>query len=185
MRRATSSHSPRHSGSKSIGCREGALTRSQLSGDYEFAMNAHGDIAILFKEAHRQAIDDANRWRGRCVNQIARGELIIGQALLKKLGGKSMPLLFGQRIARLAELVKSQPKQAKALEDFKLQASDRNFIVHGAGKIYVDSHGQWLLTLEALDRDGVSRSHVSQGEAEQSVRELKSAVDRLSAVFPA
>ena len=147
-------------------------------------MNAHVDIASPLKDAHRQAIDEANRWRGRCVNLIARGELIIGQALLKELGGKKMPLLFGQRIAGLAELVKSQPKQAKALEDFKLQAGDRNFIVHGVGKVFVDSHGQWLLTLEALDRDGMSRSHVSQGEAEKSVHKLKSAVDRLSQSFP-
>lgn len=119
------------------------------------------------------------------MNLFARGELVIGEALLAKLDSKPLPLLLSQRISRLSGLVENQPKQAGALKDFECQIGDRNVIVHGVGKVYVDGQGQWLLTLHALDRSGVIQSHISQIEAEQRVRDLKAAVSRLSAAFPA
>lgn len=148
-------------------------------------MNAPADISGLLKETHRRAIDDANRWRGLCVNLFARGELVIGEALLAKLASKPLPLLLSQRISRLSGLVEKQPKQASALKDFERHIDDRNVIVHGSGKVYVDGQGQWLLTLRALNRSGSIQKHVAQADAEQRVRDLKATVDRLATAFRA
>ena len=94
-------------------------------------------------------------------------------------------MLLGQRIARLTTTIKDQPKKSAALEQFQLLADDRNSIVHGVGKVFVDGVGQWLLTLEVTGRSGSSRQHITRDEAEKRANRLKSVVDRLSAAFPA
>ena len=147
-------------------------------------MNAHPEIPMLLRDAHWRAIDDANRWRGRCVNYFARGEWIIGQALSSMASEKPLPMLLSQRVARLDTLVKDQPKKLAALGEFQLLANDRNSIVHGAGKVFVDAEGRWMLILEVLDRSGPRRDQVMQDDAEAKARRFKSAVDKLSAAFP-
>jgi hypothetical protein len=146
-------------------------------------MNAPFDLSLPLKEAHRQAIDEANRWRGRCVNLFARGELVIGEALLAETNAKPLPMLLSQRITKLVALIDGQPKKRRALESFELQIGDRNAIVHGSGKVFVDGNGQWLLTLHAVDRAGPIHQHILQDDAEQRARQLKSVVDRLAAAF--
>ena len=145
-------------------------------------MNAPAPIKTL-DDAHRRAIEDANRWRGHCVNLFARGEMIVSEALLARLESKSLPLVFSQRVGRLAALIEGDQKQSAAVKDFQLQTSDRNVIVHGVGKVYVDGQGRWMLTLHALDRSGSTQHHVLQAWAEQRARDLTSAVQRLSAAF--
>jgi len=145
-------------------------------------MNAPSEIPKLLRDAHRRAIDQANCWRGRCVNYFARGELVIGEALATS-SAKPLPMLLSQRIARLIDLVNDRPKELAALDQFQSLASDRNSIVHGAGKVFVDSEGKWLLILELLDRSGRYRHQVMQDEAELRARLLKSSVDRLAAAF--
>ena len=146
-------------------------------------MNAPTEIPTLLRDAHRRAIEQANCWRGRCVNHFARGEMVIGIALLEHASAKPLPMLLSQRIARLIVLVKDQPKKMAALEQFQRQANDRNSIVHGAGKVFVDAEGRWLLSLELLDRSGPGRHQIMQDEAEVRARLLKSSVDRLAAAF--
>ena len=146
-------------------------------------MNAPVNIQLSLIDAHRQAIESANCWRGRTVNLFARGELIIAQALLAEKDGKALPMLLSQRISRLSRSVAADMKKAAALNAFEQLSPDRNAIVHGSGSVYVDRDGKWLLTLHAVDRTGSVEQSVSQSDAEAKVRAFKSTIDRLAAAF--
>lgn len=146
-------------------------------------MTALGEIPLLLHEAHRRAIDDANRWRGKCVNHFARGELLIGKALAARDDSKPLPMLLSQRISRLSAMLGDQPKATVALDQFQQLSSHRNAVVHGSGKVFVDVEGKWLLTLELLDRSGASRLQLVKDEAEAHAKLLKATVDRLSAAL--
>lgn len=142
-------------------------------------MNAPVSIEPTLCPIHRVAIEQANCWRGRCVNHFARGELILGEALLASPNPRLLPMLLSQRLSRLEGMIKSDAKKITALEGFKLEIDDRNAIVHGAGKVTVDEEGRWCLALHVLDRSGRNQLHISQAESEERARRLKSAVDRL------
>ena len=130
-------------------------------------------------EAHRAATERANAWRGRCVNQFARGELIVGEALLAQSAIKTLPMLLSQRIARLSSLVKDAPKKVDALEAFSGLSDLRNAIVHGSGTIFIDGEGNWLITLRAAGRSGLDQASISQDQADERLVEVRQTVDRL------
>ena len=146
-------------------------------------MNALADIFLPLKEAHQEAVGLANCWRGRCVNLFAKGERIIGEALRKHDPDKPLPMLLSQRVAKLTALLSTDCKKTSALKAFAAEADQRNAIVHGDGKVFVDRYGQWLLTLHALDRSGSVSRQVAQAEGDQQLRNLKSVVDRLAALL--
>jgi len=146
-------------------------------------MNVFVEMPVPLKDAHHQAIEQVNAWRGRCVNLFARGENIIGKALLAQPDPKSMPMLLSQRNKRLTAIVDGDTKKTAALEAFQLIASRRNAIVHGNGKVYVAPCGHWLLRLEMIDRSGVVTEHFTKAEADAHAKELKKAIDDVWSAF--
>ena len=135
------------------------------------------------QEAHRDATDRANAWRGKCVNQFALGEWIICSALAAQSDAKALPMLLSQRITRLSAASQGAPRKQAALDKFRELASLRNAIVHGAGKVYLDAEGRWLLTMRTFDRSGPSAISLSQEQADKNYDDLKKVVQRLSAAF--
>jgi hypothetical protein len=147
-------------------------------------MNAPANITVCLHESHRDAVERANAWRGRCVNLFARGEAVIGHALVASTAGRPLPMLLSQRISRLRKSAAVGANQELALDEFSALASERNAIVHGTGKVFVERSGRWFLVLETLGRTGPSETTFSQSRAEERGLALKQTVDRLSARFP-
>ena len=145
-------------------------------------MNAPFDSPTFSGDAFRNAIDDANRWRGRIVNLFARGELVVAKALQSDKA-KPLPMVLSQRIARLNSEIEDSPKRLAAVSNFVALTRDRNAIVHGSGRVYLGRDGFWLLTLETIDKSGTHKRAISQADAEAQDRELKVAVDQLAAAF--
>lgn len=148
-------------------------------------MNAPADIPQLLQEAHRRAIDDANRWRGQCVNQFARGEMAIGKALLVAEPGKKLPMLLSQKIEALCKKCPAETKRQKALVEFHELADQRNALVHGDGKVFIDQRGRWLLSLRSLSRMDVSTTTFLEDDASIFSERLQKVVQQLTSHFPA
>jgi hypothetical protein len=144
-------------------------------------MDASANIPVSLGEAHRYAVDDANRWRGRMVNLFAYGEMVVGKALRLRSGSIRMPMLLSQRITKLIPL--ASKKASDALDEFAKWSDERNAIVHGVGKVYIDRSGKWLLSLQSVGRKSESVWIVAQCDAEAKDKALKLVVDRLSAAF--
>ena len=142
-------------------------------------MNAPVSFEHTLTTAHRDAIEHANCWRGRCVNQFARGERLISEALLTAVPGAKLPMLLGQRVDKLAKLVEAKPKSANAIETFRGLGSIRNAIVHGDGSVFIDGQGRWLLQLTFVAGNALVQETVNELEADRLLREIQQCVQRL------
>ena len=147
-------------------------------------MNARPEFPQASTDSYREAINDVNRWRGRIVNRFARGELVVAKALLRD-GGKPLPMVLCQRIARVSSEAQNCETKTTAITDFVKLTRDRNAIVHGSGRVLLDRDGSWVLTLETVDKSGIHKLAITQADAVAKDRDLKAAVDRLATAFPA
>ena len=113
-------------------------------------------ISPTLGAAHQDALDDANRWRGSCMEKFARIDQAVATAL-EALAARDpsakvrTPYLFGQRIAALrAALQPGQPFAAKsgpvlkALDKLEPYLPQRNILVHATGSVWVKARGEWL-----------------------------------------
>lgn len=108
-------------------------------------------IISTVEQAHRQAIEDVNRWRGHCVECFARIEQSIA-ATLSALAGEStasVPHVFGQRLKRLRDATSPEgphpcSRILKTLDEMSHLLDQRNRIVHATAHVYVDARGGWL-----------------------------------------
>jgi hypothetical protein len=142
-------------------------------------MNAPVSFEHTLTTAHREAIEHVNCWRGRCVNQFARGERLISEALLTAIPGAKLPMLLGQRVDKLAKLVEAKPKSAKAVEAFRGLGSLRNAIVHGDGSVFIDGQGRWLLQLTFVAGNALVQETVNKVDADRLLRKIQQCVQRL------
>jgi hypothetical protein len=114
-------------------------------------------IIAELRNAHREATDDFNRWRGRCVDCFARIEEAIKATLSAMASaterGESVriPPLFGQRVEALQKAIDSAGPFAqegksvrKALLEIERWLANRNLLVHGVGSIWINASGEWL-----------------------------------------
>lgn len=142
------------------------------------------------------AIREANAWRGRCLNHLARAEAKVTAALiaLEKSGAlkakAKLPHLVGQRFAVLAKLMGPDGPYASegagcfsALSEVSACLRLRNFLCHGAGRVYLDQSGKWLLVLSLLElRSGkaeTDRYSITGDEAEKLAIALQRASQSL------
>jgi len=113
-------------------------------------------ISPALADAHRAAVDDANRWRGYCVDKFARAEARMRQAIEAMLvhpdgAGLKRPSMFGQHVAELSKSVaasgpfaKSGSKVWDALVKCESGFALRNVITHAVSTIWIDRQGRWL-----------------------------------------
>jgi hypothetical protein len=148
-------------------------------------MNAPVSIEQTLPDPYRSAIGEVNCWRGCCVNHFARGELAIGRALQAAAPGKKLPMLLSQKFEALRKLCPDGSKKQKAIVDFGAISDDRNSIVHGEGRVYIDHLGNWVLSLRSLNRDSIRTTYFLEAEAEDFRNRLKRVVHQLCGCFPA
>ena len=146
-------------------------------------MNAPVFIEPSLSSAHRAAVEEANCWRGRCVNLFARGERIVSEALIAFHGHAKLPMLTSQRLDRLSKALDDKPRTAKALAAFGDLADVRNVIVHGESRVFIDVNGKWLLHLTWFDRTGNVQRVIDQAEGEKLVRQVHQCVQRLGSLL--
>ena len=108
-------------------------------------------VAPTLLDVHRSAIEDANRWRGHCIESYARLEWGAHRTIeaLPKVPGSKMPTVFGERLKRLTALfsetgLQPRPKIYELLIEAGPLLAMRNLVVHGVGSVFVDAHGHWL-----------------------------------------
>ena len=105
--------------------------------------------------AHRDAVDDLNRWRGRCIDNYARIEQASIRAVKafidhKLLTRKDDQPMFGARLKAVEtalndpRLVKSGKSCRDALDALRAVLDRRNILVHSTGQIWIDKQGDWL-----------------------------------------
>ena len=128
------------------------------------------------------ATEEANGWRGRCVNLFARAEFAVGGALLERQPAARMPMLVGQKVQRLSDDLNS-PEIRKRLDEFAALLADRTALTHGRGKPWVDKSGSWLLTLEWVSNKGLERRVFTAKEAMAFHQQLRTAVQRVEAAL--
>jgi hypothetical protein len=114
-------------------------------------MSVELPIELSAAQAHVAAMDDVNRWRGHCVECFARLELSMGEALESiasaSPSAKRVPFTFGARVkalhAALAPPFPAPTRLLKTLQSANELLDQRNRIVHGIGKIWIDRTGNW------------------------------------------
>lgn len=138
--------------------------------------------------------DDAQLWRGQCLNLFARGENAVTETLLQGHdNGHEVALrhLSGQRISdleKLAASVTATPKQASALNsaliEWKEIQSRRPFLAHGVSRIAYEADGAWIVLLDVVAfRSGealVERWTVRRSEATDFHADLRKAFKTLT-----
>lgn len=124
---------------------------------YRDLVNDLSPISPTLVDAHREATDDFNRWRGRCIECFARIEqatiramnAFIEYELLKAGEDQTM---FGPRLKAVEKALKTPPlsKPGKhcrdALTALQSAIDRRNILVHATGSIWIDNHNNWLWT---------------------------------------
>jgi hypothetical protein len=135
-------------------------------------MNAPSKITVL-SDAVVRATEQANCWRCWMVNQFARGERLIVEALLRADEKAKIPTVLKQRIDRLRPMVDDECKAA--LDQFLELADGRNALAHGDGLITVDRKGQWMLRLTHYDRDGRTLVALFEPEANEMREKMRAA----------
>ena len=141
-------------------------------------MNAPVPINTL-EDSHRRATYDANHWRGRLINIYAKAEARVSDALLALAPDKALPLLFSQKITRLKRLV-SDEIIFQELAKLEGRLSERNALVHGEGKVWIDLKGDWLLHLHNPGRAGEQPHALSCDTIKSRHDELNKLVQRLT-----
>ena len=139
-------------------------------------------IKSHLRTALAAATDEANQWRGRCVNLFACAEVAIGTGLAAREPGKKLPMLISQKAQRLSKCVESDAAR-KALGDFAVLLADRTALTHGAGRLWVSDGGNWLLTLDWSTSKGPERRTFSSKEAETFHSRLRALVRSLESTF--
>jgi hypothetical protein len=127
-------------------------------------MNVPASVERTLIAAHRAAIDEANEWRGRCVNLYGRAETKIAEALIAIEPDKKPPMLFSKKVERL-QAIGGSAKLLGALQRLAALLGDRAALTHGAGKVWIDDKGKWLFTLEWAAGKTMSRRVFTRDEA--------------------
>jgi hypothetical protein len=148
-------------------------------------MTAHAPIDAVQDDVHRQATDDVNRWRGRCVECFARIEQVVDEAVAAmEASGREKSVrrvpMFGARIEMLRGALKTQSfapigkKALKTLQEIDPYLKRRNALVHGVSRVWIDGRGSWLWTYEftpagkdpKAERDMIEQSAGEELESE-------------------
>ena len=133
-------------------------------------MSVELPISPPLDQAHRAAVDDVYRWRGRCVELYARVERAIGETLLSvtesKQPAKRPPEMFGPRLKALRALVGPDGEHrnsdlADRLAAFDGDFNHRNLIVHASGSVWIDAKNNWLWSYR-FDPGGKGQDVVGQ-----------------------
>ena len=157
-------------------------------------MTIEQPISPTLGDAHRSAVDDANRWRGHCVDKYTRAEARMREAIEIMLVhpdgvGLRRPSMFGQHVAELAKAVAidgpfASPggKVRDALGKCESGFSLRNIVTHAVSTVWIDRRGRWLWHYDfqpAGKGKPITSGSLTQHEAMQFERELVSSIDRL------
>jgi hypothetical protein len=155
-------------------------------------MSVELPISPSLDQAYRAAVDDVNRWRGRCVELYARIERAIGETLLSvaesKQPAKRPPEMFGPRLKALRALVGPDGEHrnsdlAERLAAFDSDVNHRNLIVHASGRVSIDAKNNWLWSYR-FDSGGKGQDvtgHIDRGEAGDLEKRLASTAKSLGA----
>ena len=141
-------------------------------------MNAPTLINTL-EEAHRRATAEGNQWRGRLINLYAAAEARVSYALHKLEPDRAPPLLLSQKISRLRKL-STDLQLAEELTKLEGRLEERNSLVHGEGKLWIDPKGAWLLQLRHRGRSGDLQYILSSDAVKSCHGELHKLVQRLT-----
>lgn len=149
-------------------------------------MSAEVPIELTARQAHAAALDDVNRFRGRCVELFARIERAIGDHLSALSATESdfrvsVPHTFGNRVKELRRVLSpdspfGDPKLLKALCALQEQLNRRNLIVHSVSEVWMDASGKWLWLLRFPSGKGApdQREFFQRETAAQFERDLAS-----------
>ena len=133
--------------------------------------------------AHGRAVDEVNRWRGRCIECFARIEDAAGQAIEALIASgrsksKRVPPLFGQKIEFLRSALTDPGlpaiarKSSKALATLDPILELRNSLVHAPGHVWIDGRPHWLWTYR-FHSNGKSALQQSGSIEERDARKIE------------
>ncbi|HEX8238277.1 MAG TPA: hypothetical protein VF574_00880 [Allosphingosinicella sp.] len=164
-------------------------------------MNAITPIEPAFEgTAWEAAIRSVNEWRGHALNCFAQAETAVSETLLALAAvparGAQVKLrrLIGQRFEDLdlaigagGPFAAEGSKAAQALVAFRDQEALRPMLCHGAFKVALDRHGQWVLLIKLLsfrvgNADRVTLA-LDQREAAAKLAELKAGTHQLASAL--
>ncbi|GAA3997419.1 hypothetical protein [Sphingomonas humi] len=114
-------------------------------------MSVELPVSQSLQDAHRHAVAELNRWRGHCIETLARLEeaATLTIAALPLPPGEKQPTVFGARMKVLKTVLqgcphKKAPQLISDLDELQSDLNWRNRIVHAASSVYVDKQGGWI-----------------------------------------
>ncbi|NML06780.1 hypothetical protein [Sphingomonas sp. G-3-2-10] len=122
-----------------------------------------------------------NQWRGQMIENFARCEQAVTEALAALNGngievkGAKLPHLVGQRYERLAAILSSVEMQSghrknalSSINQFRTHDAMRAMLCHGVTKIAVDRAGEWvaLMTLISFKSGSTTTTKLTLQEGE-------------------
>ena len=157
-------------------------------------MTIEQPISRALADAHRDAVDEANRWRGYCVDKYTRSEARMRLAIEAMLvhadgAGLKRPSMFGQHVAELSKAVavdgpfaKSGSKVRDALVKCATGFAMRNIVTHAVGTVWIDRQERWLwhYDFQPAGKDKpVTSGSLTQEQAERLRGDLAASARRL------
>ncbi len=155
-------------------------------------MTVEQSVPPTLDDVHRAAVDDANRWRGYCIDKYTRAEARMREAIEVMLvhpdgAGLKRPSMFGQHVAVLAGAVasdgpfaKSGSKVRAALVKCENGFASRNIVTHAVSNVWIDRHGRWLwhYHFQPAGKDKpITSGALTQDQARKLERDLVSAIN--------
>jgi hypothetical protein len=146
-------------------------------------------IEPTFAQVRRAAIDDVNRWRGHCLEQLARLDRSVNDCLARATG--TLPQAFPKRLKLLHDLTSpggSQPDKALHRtigELMLLRAKWRDVLAHATSRVLVDRPGcwVWLYTMPRANNAADEVGHVVAVDAHALGKELQDKVNVLKSLL--
>ena len=150
-------------------------------------MNAITPLPLPAADSWPTLWSQCNCWRGRAINEFARAEAVVSEALLQlaavpeRGSGIALPHLVGQRFALLARLVgEGGPFAvegkgvAKALAEWGVDEPLRALLCHGVVTVTIDHRGCWHMVVRVMAfRAGKATRDIMVLDEEEAEARLK------------
>ena len=155
-------------------------------------MTAHAPIVPGDIDPWVAATRAVNAWRGEAIHHFTRAELSFSETrllLAARSGAETnvrLRRLLGQRFDDLtAALVAVKgvktAKASKALAEFRRFDAIRPILCHGADKIALDRHGQWVAVFKLVDLRAGEATRVSRAFEEREALDLLASLSKSAA----
>ena len=144
-----------------------------------------------FAQVKRAAVEDVNRWRGSCMEQLARLDRAVNEVLAAADGGAPLPQAFPKRLNLLRDLTGPQGQRAnkglhRTVGDLiPLRAKWRDILAHATSRVLLDRPDAWVWFYSMPQSNGKADliGTITKVEAQHLEKELRRKVNCFKSIL--